>query len=453
MSDARPITNITDFVCGSCWNSFSRSDPGVVRGNELACPHCGHVLPLEGASDVAHVVRSALPMADSDSTGYPCEGPALADAPGFPPLDGQLSYGWGGGNSRPISEDAGFMVGEPDDFGVDEATLRPDINHLELLALVRAAPRQIEEEEAFGSAVASGFVAGDEMAADVDEPTPFESDERVRRALAKLQAGHPDGGATDPASVPQAVVFAAGLGDDTGDGVSRDTLGKGGLDDLDPALVAALNTAEEPRLEEKDWKLKAMGLTYNFHGLDALIGWASNKAGQPLSIAMDGSVWKDFGTFFEGYKAGLGAQNAFDEAAEPGAVRPPGPRTHVTGTMKALAQPPELSRPGAPGMDDKTAPQAPGVGALGSTGSSRTVPAVTGLTTPNVTNKNPGLAPGKSIGPASSPSRRTPVAAAKPVTKEATSPAKIAVAVAVLAVLLVVVLHVLGVFRIPGLGS
>ncbi len=46
MSDARPITNVTEFVCGSCWNGFGIKDPGVRQtGGEVVCPHCGHVQP------------------------------------------------------------------------------------------------------------------------------------------------------------------------------------------------------------------------------------------------------------------------------------------------------------------------------------------------------------------------------------------------------------------------
>ena len=58
MSDARPITNITDYICGNCWSSFSRGDPGVIQGERTVCPHCGHEQPREGG-DLAELVRNA----------------------------------------------------------------------------------------------------------------------------------------------------------------------------------------------------------------------------------------------------------------------------------------------------------------------------------------------------------------------------------------------------------
>ena len=44
MSDARPITDVTEFVCGQCWASFGSE--GADTGSEVTCPHCGHAIGI-----------------------------------------------------------------------------------------------------------------------------------------------------------------------------------------------------------------------------------------------------------------------------------------------------------------------------------------------------------------------------------------------------------------------
>jgi DNA-directed RNA polymerase subunit RPC12/RpoP len=244
VSDARPITNVTDFVCSSCWQSFSKHDPGVVQGSRIVCPHCGHVLPSD-ASDLTAAVRGANShrsgsdgftpgeFAERTLTEQPSSLEAMEAAlgkRGFVPPD--LS-----GPTAP----GGFVVGDvEDDFDFEEKTLRPDQNMGSLLDAVRETSQ----------------------------------DNLLNHPLA-TQTSPDQGTEADLASV---------------------------------------------ELADADWKLKSMGLVYNFHGLEALLAWAGNKAGQTLSISADGNVWRDFGSFFELYRNGTPIAAALAGAAEPGSA-------------------------------------------------------------------------------------------------------------------------------------
>lgn len=293
MSDARPITNITGFVCGSCWNSFSKDDPGVMRGNQVVCPYCGNVLPGDAQEgDHLHsAVRAAPQTALRDSDSYPAMPAApIEQAPGFPQLE-DPDYSWMPPEPAPASpRQAGFVAGDSGTFDDDlgGATLRPDQSHERLMELVRNAPaaRQDESGDAWPGMGDPGFVAGDELPADVDERTPLDLGSRVAEMLEGNEAG--------------------GLADDA-------------APDLPHEESSELGEADAMAL--RDWKLKAMGLTYNFHGLDALLGWAANKAGQTMSVSNDGTTWKDFGDFFDAVKAGAPVNRAFEQACEPGAPR------------------------------------------------------------------------------------------------------------------------------------
>ncbi len=460
MSDARPITNITDYVCGSCWNSFSLTDPGVVQGDRLACPHCGHVLPQDaGPADVAELVRNAPANRAPESAEFETEASTSGNpspGQGFPELDSAPSYGWlppdiDAPAPRRDAGSSGFVVGEPDDFDFNEPTLRPDQSQDDLLAQVRAAPmrprsdlghikptRVSSGQASAGPATSQAFVVGEELGVDTDEKTPMDGDPRVAAALAEAARA----GAPVNAQSPVAVSELAAMSLDA----SPDAL----LSELDAESAGLdLESTGEADYEFRDWKLKAMGLTYNFHGLEALLNWASNKAGQAMSVSCDGgTIWKDFHSFFEGSQEGLSAAKAFEAALEPGAAPPPaGARAaRMTGSFKVPPIAPDLPAPKSPGSEPSTAaasevaaPRAP-------------VPPIQPPSIP-LTGSPSRLSPsagGKSLGPSTSPSRRTPVAARQPE-KDGPSPAKIAVAVAVIAVVMAVLLHVQGVLKIPGL--
>lgn len=471
MSEARPITNITDFVCGSCWNSFSREDPGAVRDGQIVCPHCGHVLPVEaGGGDIASLVRAAPSNAlESDAFAAnpppPRRSSSLDD--GFPDLDKGDSYGWLPPDVGAPSEPAGFVVGEPDDFDFNEPTLRPDVSHDDLLAAVRGAPpRPLSGEvrppapglggSGQGPAQGGSGWTGDELGVDVDEPTPIDAGVAARLAEG-LQSAPGEGDADDELPADAGAEL-----DPRAEQDPRAELDPAELDaELLKSILAAEAGAEEEDVEHRDWKLKAMGLTYNFHGLDPLIGWASNKAGQPLQISLDGAVWKDFGTFFAAYKDGVPAARAFLEAAEPGAAPPPSEggrqnRSTVNKLPNLAEAQGATANPAAPApvlapvpVETPAAPKTPPVskGPVTPAAASGRSPTLNGPAAGRPSATTPAS---RQIGPNSSPSRRTPVAAAQNQKKDA-SPAKIAFAVALIAVVVVAILHAGGVVTIPGL--
>ena len=237
MSDARPITNITDYVCSTCWTSFSRQDPGALQGDRVVCPKCGTPLPSDNV-DLAAAVRSHRSGSDgfSADTGFD---QTLTEQPQISALGDRPGNGFVPPDLLAPSAPGGFVVGDvEDDFDFEEKTLRPDQNLGALLNAVQAGT----ESELLSNPLAT-------------------------------QTSPNKGVAADSASAA---------------------------------------------LADGDWKLKSMGLVYNFHGIDALMAWAGNKAGQSLSVSVDGSTWKDFGSFYESYRNGTPIAAALSGAAEPG---------------------------------------------------------------------------------------------------------------------------------------
>lgn len=414
MSEARPITNVTDFVCGACWNSFSKLDPGVDCGTHVACPHCGHSMPVE--TSIIDSVRTAPRTTAPDPTSGDFETPGPVTLPGntftgdegFPELRRPSGASWLPPDMIARSaEPAGFVVGDADeleDFDFDEPTLRPDVARQGLLDAVRTM-------------------------AEVD-PTPvdFAFDEATAREPPAYA------GTLVPKDEPVAEPPVPG-----------DT------PELDAALAQAADAAGAPLEQDAeaafvggDWKLKAMGLTYNFHGLDALIGRASSKSGQPMQVSVDGVTWKDFDSFHLLYKTGVPASKALADAPEPGASG------H---TPQALPQIPVANTPAARNRPTLTRANAPDL-SLGAKSDDKGKAA-------GGKDKADGLGPsGKpssqavakaGLGPASGPSKRQPVAVAAQSGKGGGKGLVIAVAVAVVVVALVGALHFLKVIAIPGL--
>ena len=434
MSDARPITNITDFVCGSCWNGFSRSDAGVVHGDLLICPHCG--TPVPGDEDsLADLVRNAPRIADRDSGEFASK--AFRDTSEMqPPATerpaAQVSGGWlppeqRTGRTAVESDefdsgfDSGVIVGDPDhDFAAAERTLSGTEDTDDLLAAVRQT-----------SPIPKAFVVGDDdLAITTDEPTPVD--------------------------------IAA-------------------MTDMDEAIALA-NQLEaavpETDLAHRDWKLKAMGITYNFHGLDPLFSWAANKSGQPMSLSYDGEIWKDFHTFYADIRDGVSVKRAFENAPDPSNAPPPPITPRVTRTINQLRpELPELE--GLRPPSDGTAHDGAGGRATGSQvqhgmplqPASRTAasPAIGGGRTSTTGNQaalqgatlpsgsgiraavvGSGTRSQASLAPTTSPSKRMPVAAIAPKPK-LSRPVIAAIAVVAIAIIVVAVLHFTHVVKIPGL--
>lgn len=421
MSEARPITNVTDFVCGACWSSFSRTDPGVQRGNTVVCPHCGHAMPIDGGDVVSAVnaatQRTRSPTASDgfDSPGQPTlPGHEFAEEAGFPELDSRAVAPWLPPDLvARSSEPAGFIVGDADDvedFDFNEQTLRPDLARPDLLAAVNAAPTPFSSNPI------------------VADPTPvdFAFDPAAVAAAEPVYAG------TLVAKEPPSESAAAAA--DEGD---------------EPAAAEAEPAAgeadEESAFVSGDWKLRAMGLTYNFHGLDALIGRASSKAGQTMQLSVDGSNWKDFDSFFLLYKSGVPASKALADALDPGAA-PATPSASVpTPAASPIQRGTRQTMTGLAAPDLKPASKSDDKGKAGGKGKAD-APIGTAKA-----SKSDVPAVKNTVAPAGAVSKRTAAVAAPPKDSGGGKGLIIAIGAVVAVLALIGVLWSQGIIAIPGL--
>ena len=337
MSDARPITFVTEFVCGSCWNSFSR-DEGRVHDSEVAidCPHCGHANPLdadEGADVTSKVAAAPAPLnafdEDSQAFGPPpvakndfkvtapgaVMAPTSVSAPTAAPPQrahaATAAYQSGGTDQDDIDPFAPTMdaasLASAEGAGLDSDQFAPVDLELPDALPVQAVGPVSEETVALGSQAAiaaatlravgsaAASAGGGEAAVDADTidgegpvsaaATPI-SDEEIAAAMA---------GAGDAAVMVNRDPTPDFTPDPDSAAVLADT-----ADDIDP--VAA---------EPDEWKLKApSGLTYNFHSLDAMMGWAATKSGAEMLVSADGENWFDFNVFAEHVRSGLSGGQA-----------------------------------------------------------------------------------------------------------------------------------------------
>ncbi len=221
MSDARPITDVTEFVCSACWNGFSRDDPEVVQGSNVVCPHCGDVqsITASGSFPVVDVVRSAPANLYADS-----------EAP-------EVAVGDAAARSQTARRDQAASASQDDDelppWSVESTMHDFDVTN-----------RQTDAGEAGFSGVP----------------------ERTDPDFAEQQDGEP-GLATE--------VEAS----------------DGGL--------------------PLEWKVKASsGLTYNFHGVDALLRWSSSRELTEMELSVDGEQWCSLVVFANAARQGLSVQRA-----------------------------------------------------------------------------------------------------------------------------------------------
>ncbi len=441
MSDARPITNVTEYVCGACWNGFGALDPGV-RGSDgsLTCPHCCNLqvesgdwtAMVQGAADtedapdqpevdfadtlpgptagdaalagavstpeafaVVHTAspagkataEEAPPAADEGAAaahGATVSAPAaLVDDDPEPTIAlADATDGFEAPSARPPALDddsdlmaaladasaalgaeaaAGHIAGDAElsvDLGEDTpvsqasaspAARQPILNTAEeLLAFLDAAEADGVDDAFYGetmaslpsvfvapndgaprvgnvAAVASAAHAADDAEGNVD-PLEFDTAE-VRRprstsstTAAATQPGVASGFTTAEARVagkPAAVAKAAAAE------YAPDLAATMDDDDDDEAAILAENTSPDLEIadlspEPSEWKLRAPpGLTYNFHSVDALLGWASNRSTEGLQVSVDGQTWRPVGPFLDALRAGHRGRKAFALAQVP----------------------------------------------------------------------------------------------------------------------------------------
>ena len=297
MSDARPITNVTEFVCGSCWNSFSRNDEGVVVGANVACPHCGHEQPLPDAAGggVADLVRNA-PTAGDDSDSGLFEYEPLEVSSGF-------VAGEDGGPGAPPEEGGVRAPGAANTGGAR-------------LQVVTGGRRSRSEVSAETLPEGASAASGPQVSRRDTSPHILAAEAEDIEAL----FGGP-GDTTDPEIAPPsaevlAALTAAMADDDPPAEPDWDTAPTPA-----PAAASLESGALDDEVEPAEWKIKAPpGLTYNFHSLDAMLGWAANKSGLDMKVSIDGLEWHDFGAFLEAIRAGLSASRALQLAGEGGEI-------------------------------------------------------------------------------------------------------------------------------------
>lgn len=394
MSDARPITNVTEFVCGSCWNGFGVKDPGVRQtGGEVVCPHCGHVQPRPGA--MTDTVRMAAARAtdddDDDEIGIDAAASAAVGAPviasepaaalsaASEAIDAAVVVGAAevGFDEPAAAEDtdvegtaesvavAAGVAAQP--LGTDD-TLLGDDSELDLASTFDATDPAAELPTEF--AVAGAGVESEPTEPDLDveavASSPASAPQTAEELLAFLSrdVGEFDDTGEFSADVASAMVGAAPVAaiteadtedDDAFDemfGATREHPGEEAplviqhattrisRPDVSKPKAAALaetvrasagdfsditaeSTAPEIRIPEElpeptEWKLRSPpGLTYNFHSLDALMGWASNRNADDLQVSIDGKDWRPVRPFIEAVRAGHLGRAAYDYAGNP----------------------------------------------------------------------------------------------------------------------------------------
>ncbi len=367
MSDARPITDVTEFVCGKCWSSFSNSDAGVDAGaGKIRCPHCGHVQP--SARNVTDAVRAA-PASGLDTMSSSFEPVDDADAPpAAAPADAteQVARAPAAAQAELVdattaSVDVRSIAQTTKTAAVAEGAVAAPaaVSAPAAVAGPSAQPRTASSDDgrqtaayaaeaastAADSARTSDVAAAAEDFMDAFAPT-LDAVGTVSAPAVAVQ-GSPQLSAsvtvgdefditamnelTDPDVDVDAVAAQLAAADDFslsdtgdfGDGpLSLTDTGDFGADPFgdDDELPVSVNadTGEHvvPALDEpQEWKLKAPpGLTYNFHSLDALMGWASNKDPEVMEISTDGSQWRPFAPFLAAARDGLSGRQSWDVA-------------------------------------------------------------------------------------------------------------------------------------------
>ncbi len=407
MSDARPITNVTEYVCGACWNGFGALNPGV-RGSDgsLTCPHCGHLqvdggdwtsmvqdatnaadaldqpevdfadtLPRTTHTEESAPVGSSAPSAiarehaaspsigtdASPTSTTPVVATAEATAAVTPPAapDANIAESMSAHAAIAAALDAeptvGVVAGAAElPFDLEEDTpvatvspiplvQSPNLNTAEeLLAFLEAAEADGADDAFYGETMASlpavNAVRGAHApashveAAAAHEPTHGPRDDTGRDASpTELGAA---GTASPGASVAATVVVirttgAAGKASRqaaeakvTVAGLAPDLASAMDDDDHETAILAE-NTSPDLQIadlspEPSEWKLRAPpGLTYNFHSVDALLGWASNRSTEGMQVSVDGQTWRPVSPFLDALRAGHRGRKAFALAQVP----------------------------------------------------------------------------------------------------------------------------------------
>jgi len=345
VSDARPITNVTEFVCGACWNSFSRADDGVLHGDSVICPHCGHQQPLHDGdgNDLADLVRNAPRPSDAvdsgpfgfddveSASGFVASedtAPGEVDGEGGVQAPGAADALAAAGHRATIREEqpAGFVVGDvdPEDAFSGPTTVTQGSSRLQVLG---EHGRRGSRSDFAAETLQEGSEEIGEALGDRRDTSP----EIPSAAIDDIEAASGDSSdGTDPEiAAPEALAENTGSGPHAAVRVTVDG------DEFDDTDTMEVPSVDEEEVEPKDWKIKAPpGLTYNFHSLDAMLGWAATKSGLDMQVSINGEDWHAFESFLEAIRAGLTPMRALSLAAEGG---------EVSARIAAIKEAPQLS--------------------------------------------------------------------------------------------------------------
>lgn len=440
-----------------------------MQGAHVQCPHCGHEQPLPdaaGAGGVAELVRNA-PAAGHDADSGPFE---------HEPIEGALGF--------VAAEDT--VPGAADEEGGVRAPGAAVPGSARLQVITGGGRRSRSEVSAEtlpegGTLPEKGTLSEEGLAMSPARAPRRDTSPHILAAEAEdIEAlfGGP-GDTTDPEIAPPSAEVLEALSATMGaDDLEEESTWQ--PDDTPAVDPASLDSgAVDDEAEPAEWKIKAPpGLTYNFHSLDAMLGWAANKSGLDMQVSVDGHDWHDFGAFLEAIRAGLSATRALRIAGEGG---------EVSDRIAAITAAPQLSAfdeiqqvdarervrqrlAGAAdeetSVDDDTletnvadlgldaievaapapapaptapAPAAPEPAPRRVSGRSTPAPAATESSKRRVSER--ARVPSGAM-------KKTPLA---PKAKAGLSPVSVAVIVLVLAVVAAGALHFSGVFRIPGL--
>ena len=251
---------INNFVCVNCWNPFECSHSDVQRGGgTVECPHCGAGVPVPEEDDVnievdlEDAIAEELVVESSDES----EGASV--------MLGEASFM----EVLPAgdTEDAEGEEGVSVEFEEEEEAVEIEEEEEEAV--------EIEEEE---EAVEIEEEEEEEEAVEIEED-PSASEE---------EASAPGEEASKHEAVGENVEVLEREGGELSDVPT----------DLDPEGVV--------------WKLLIPGgLTYNFHGLQALLRWASGKRNlHEVAVSLDGMRWRNCGKFVELIESNIPAGDA-----------------------------------------------------------------------------------------------------------------------------------------------
>ncbi len=358
MSDARPITDVTDYVCGSCWGSFNSGAPGVSIDADsgepgavarIRCPHCGHI-QLGGRSIVDAVNAATASGLGAASGGFTSDEPnaderamvSVTAAPATPApqtpaeiTSPELPAAVFEETSPAIVPSAASRQTAAHGSPQSDSAVRPSDD--ELFAVFAATLDNATHGRVVGPAVVKrgasapftavtvgdaelGFADGSSVS-DLTDP---EADlDAIEAGFAAVNAGT-DAGVTVDGKTENANAVHDPLAEQNGlfdlDPFDQDT-GEFEAAEIGQALhVSAQNTAPQApsqavEPEPTEWKLKAPpGLTYNFHSLDGLVGWVGTKDPNAMQISIDSETWRPFAPFLDAARDGLTGRQSWDIA-------------------------------------------------------------------------------------------------------------------------------------------